>query len=199
MTMSRMVEKLPQGNNTFSQKITGKVKNMNRCYQCSMCSNGCPVAADMDYYPNQIIRFVQMGLKDKVLSSRSIWLCTSCETCATRCPNEIEIVRLMDLLRHESRVEGITGSTANIIKFHEAFVDQIRLNGRLNESSLMVHYELETLEFLSTKKMKELIYLGWNMFRKGSIKMPSLKRHSPMAVKNLFNHIFQHTRKGDSI
>ena len=57
-----------------------------------MCSDGCPVAYVMDYYPNQIIHMVRLGLKDKILNSTTIWLCASCETCATRCPNEIDIV-----------------------------------------------------------------------------------------------------------
>jgi heterodisulfide reductase subunit C len=148
----------------------------------------------MDYYPNQIIHLVRMGLKDKVLNSRTIWLCASCETCATRCPNEIEIVRLMDVLRAEFRAAGIKSPVGNILKFHEAFVEQIKLKGRVDEASLMISYELKTGEFLSAGKIKELASLAIEMLRKGKVKMPSLKRHSPKEIKSLFKNVFS-TRK----
>ncbi|KKK90618.1 hypothetical protein LCGC14_2721200 [marine sediment metagenome] len=34
------------------------------CYQCGKCTAGCPVAYEMDYMPNQIIRFVQIGARN---------------------------------------------------------------------------------------------------------------------------------------
>ena len=77
MSQSQMTEKIPLKNNTFASAISGEVKNLNRCYQCSMCSDGCPVAYAMDYYPNQIIHLVRMGMREKVLKSKTIWLCAS--------------------------------------------------------------------------------------------------------------------------
>jgi len=160
-----------------------------------MCSDGCPVAYTMDYYPNQIIHMVRMGLKDKVLNSKTIWLCASCETCATRCPNEIEIVRLMDVLREESRAAGINCPVRNILKFHEAFVEQIKSKGRVDEASLMISYELKTREFLSVGKIKELAVMAIEMLKKGKVKMPSLKRHSPNEIKSIFKNVFN-SREG---
>ncbi len=185
-----MIEKIPLSDNEFSRKITEQVKNLNRCYQCSMCSDGCPVAYAMDYYPNQVIRMVRLGMKDKVLQSSTIWLCASCETCATRCPNEIDIVRLMDVLRGESVKEGIKSPVDKIYKFHQAFIEQIRKRGRVDEARLMISYELKTGEFLSMDKMRELLGLALQMLRKGKIKLPSLKRHSPKAIKEIFNKVY---------
>ena len=56
------------------------------CYQCGKCTAGCPTAFAMDYPPNQIIRGIQLGMRDAVLSSKAIWVCAACETCTTRCP-----------------------------------------------------------------------------------------------------------------
>lgn len=190
MSQSPMIEKIPLSDNEFSRKITEQVKNLNRCYQCSMCSDGCPVAYAMDYYPNQVIRMVRLGMKDKVLQSSTIWLCASCETCATRCPNEIDIVRLMDVLRGESVKEGIKSPVDKIYKFHQAFIEQIRKRGRVDEARLMISYELKTGEFLSMDKMRELLGLALQMLRKGKIKLPSLKRHSPKAIKEIFNKVY---------
>ena len=63
------------------------------CYQCYKCSAGCPVSFAMDILPHQVIRSVLFGQKKKVLSSKTIWICASCETCTTRCPNEIDIAK----------------------------------------------------------------------------------------------------------
>ena len=160
------------------------------CYQCEKCSNGCPVTFAMDYLPHQIIRMLQLGLTEEVLKSKTIWVCASCETCATRCPNEIEIVRLMDVLREESRKEGIKSSVSNILKFHQAFVEQIRAKGRVDEASLMIRYELKTGEFLSLAKIRELAGLALQMFRKGKLKLPSMKGHSTRAIKRIYKRVF---------
>ena len=36
-----------------------------KCYQCGKCTAGCPVAFAMDYPPQQVIRMVQLGMKDR--------------------------------------------------------------------------------------------------------------------------------------
>ncbi|UCC16143.1 MAG: 4Fe-4S dicluster domain-containing protein [Dehalococcoidales bacterium] len=183
-------EKIPLRNNEFSQQISAEVRYLNRCYQCSMCSDGCPVAYAMDYYPNQLIHLVRLGLKDLVLKSTTIWLCASCETCATRCPNEIEIVRLMDILREESVKAGVNSRVSNILKFHQAFLDQIKKKGRIDEVSLMVSYELKSREFLSIPKIKELAGMAIGMYKKGKIKFPSMKKHSSGDIKSIFKKVY---------
>ena len=67
------------------------------CYQCGKCTAGCPTAFAMDYPPNQILRAIQLGMRDTVLSSKAIWLCASCETCGTRCPQDVDFPRIFEL------------------------------------------------------------------------------------------------------
>jgi heterodisulfide reductase subunit C len=69
------------------------------CYQCGKCSAGCPAVSQMDILPNQIIRFAQLGLKEELLESKSIWVCASCYTCNVRCPKGIKIAEVMEALR----------------------------------------------------------------------------------------------------
>jgi heterodisulfide reductase subunit C len=151
-----------------------------------MCSDGCPVAYAMDYYPNQIIHMVRLGLREKVTQSAAIWICASCETCASRCPNEIEIVRLMDVLRSESLDAGFKGAVNNIPRFHKIFMEQIRKRGRIDEGSLLLSYELRTGDFLSMEKIRQEGSLGWEMFRKGKLRFPSRKRYARGAIKEIF-------------
>lgn len=181
-----MIEKIRFRDYEFSRKIRAEVRNLNRCYQCSMCSDGCPVAYAMDYYPNQIIHLVRLGLKEKVLQSRAIWLCVSCEICATRCPNEIEIVRLMDVLRGECLKEGFKSPVSEIPKFHKVFMKEIRKRGRIDEVGLLLNYELKTGGLLLFKRILEEARLGLRMFCKGKLKLPSRKKHAQKEVEGIF-------------
>ena len=95
---------------------------LERCYQCYTCALGCPVAFATQYTPNQIIRLVLMGLKDEALQSDLIWMCATCETCAARCPNDIEIVKIMDTLRIMS-LDAEPGKKVKDIAFmHKVFI-----------------------------------------------------------------------------
>ena len=79
------------------EKISGQ--NLLACYQCGKCSAGCPMAAHMDVLPNQLIRMAQLGMKERVLAARSIWICVSCLTCNSRCPKNVKIAEIIEALR----------------------------------------------------------------------------------------------------
>lgn len=79
------------------EELSGQ--NLLTCYQCGKCSAGCPAVSDMDILPNQIIRYAQLGLKDELLDSKSIWICASCMTCNVRCPKGINIAEVIEALR----------------------------------------------------------------------------------------------------
>ncbi len=69
------------------------------CYQCGRCSGDCPSVNLMDIMPNQAIRLVQLGEVERLLESRTIWVCASCFTCTSRCPKGIDIARVLEALR----------------------------------------------------------------------------------------------------
>ena len=112
------------------------------CYQCGKCTAGCPVAFSMDYPPSQILRGTQMGLRDLILSSRAIWLCTACETCSTRCPQEVDPAGVIDALRRIAYTEGVRSPEKNVPLFHRIFLGSVRLFGRQFEAGLMGLYNV---------------------------------------------------------
>jgi heterodisulfide reductase subunit C len=176
---------------SFAREVKEKSQaHLERCYQCLACSSGCPVAYAMDYGPHQIIKMVQLGLKDRVLDSSTIWLCASCETCATRCPNDIDVVLLMDTLRHMAIEEGRTKQT-NMPLFHDTFLGGIKSNGKIHELMLIVRYMLMSGDLFKLKELPANMMLGIKMFLRN--KLPIL----PDRIKGReeIKRIFQMTEK----
>ena len=188
--LSPKPQKMPLRNREFSRKIAEDVKNLNRCYQCSMCTDGCPVAYAMDYHPNEIVYMTRLGLKDEVLKSSCIWICVSCETCASRCPNDIDIVHLMDVLRGLSLQEKVRSPVNKIPQFHRAFLRSIRSRGRVDTVELLLNYELKTGDvFSSLSKFREQGRQALEMLRKGKIKVGLRKKHGQKKTKEIFKKI----------
>ncbi len=89
------------------EEISGQ--KLSDCYQCGRCTAGCPFAKFMDAPPNQVIRFMQLGLRDETVKSQGPWFCAACLVCQTRCPRGVDIPRLMEAVRvvHLRAKEGL--------------------------------------------------------------------------------------------
>ena len=159
------------------------------CYQCKKCSSGCPVTFAMDYLPNQILHMIQMGLKNEVLRSATIWVCASCETCTTRCPNDIDIARIMDVMRRESRKLGLATGEKKVPVFHDAFLSSIESTGRVYELGMIGHYSLKSGDVkakIVSGSFIEEVKLGWQMLKKGKLKLFPQKIKQTEEIKRLF-------------
>jgi heterodisulfide reductase subunit C len=119
-------------------------EDIRSCYYCQKCTAGCPTAYTMDYKPAQLLRMIQLGQKDRVLGSRAIWMCVGCEACGTRCPNEIRLAPVMDVLRHMALDEGYEPDTA-VYSLHRAFLDSIRMWGRMHELTMLAEFKTRCL------------------------------------------------------
>jgi heterodisulfide reductase subunit C len=136
------------------------------CYQCGKCSAGCPVHYLMDIPPNVVIRLLQLGQIDRVLESRTIWVCSSCITCSTRCPKEFKIAECMDALRELALATGKeTPSERDIQLFHNVFMKNMRRLGKVHEATIAGMYKLRSRHFFAD------VGAGIKMFLKGKIKL----------------------------
>lgn len=149
--------------------------NCAACFQCKRCTNGCPVTFAMDLYPDEVIRRVNLGQWDKVLTCSTIWICSSCETCTTRCPNEVDIAGVMDFLKEMALRKGIEAVQPRTLAFHQSFLKEIEKRGRVFEGGLMQRYLFKSGDiYRKTADLSILgdLKLGLAMLRKG--RMPLL-------------------------
>lgn len=119
-------------------KVHGSEKIL-QCFQCGTCTSDCPIAKFSDTYrPRQIIRMAQLGLKERVLKSETLWLCASCFTCTDRCPQNIEVASIIRVLRNLAAEQGIVPlvfkeQTLSILKSGYAYkIPELRKNKRIS-------------------------------------------------------------------
>lgn len=153
---------------------------IHQCFQCSKCSAGCPVAPEMDLLPHQLVRLAVLGETDRIVSSRSIWICLTCHTCGARCPNGIDIPALLDPIRHQVVGKKLEARETRVPVFHETFMKTVRQFGRVHELSLIGMYKMKTGTYFTDME------LGWKMFRKGKIHLLPRKSANLKQVREVF-------------
>lgn len=78
-----------------------------RCFTCGTCTASCPVAEVHDAYdPRKIIRMSILGMRNEVLSSDILWMCSRCYTCHALCPQNVKFTDVISILRDMAVKEG---------------------------------------------------------------------------------------------
>jgi len=86
------------------------IEEWNECYHCGVCTAMCTHTDKDVTFPRKTIRFLQMGLKDRLISNVDPWLCYYCGSCSDQCPrNANPGERMMVLRRYLTTVYDWTG------------------------------------------------------------------------------------------
>jgi heterodisulfide reductase subunit C len=89
-------------------KDAAEMSRTTSCFNCSECSNVCPLFFDRSVFdPQWIFRMVNMGLEKEILASPSIWLCIGCERCTEACGEEVKGHLIIQSLQKLAVEEGI--------------------------------------------------------------------------------------------
>ena len=120
---------------------------LHECYQCGKCTAGCPMAHAMDVMPRELVHYMQLGMMEEILASKSIWLCASCHTCVERCPHSIDIPSLVEASRQAAEREGIC-AVQEVGKFNDIFMENVRVFGKSQEVILEGLYNVASGHFL---------------------------------------------------
>ena len=146
----------------FKYEIAGKPggENITKCFACGTCTAGCPVFhVEHEYNPRKIIRMILLGMREQVLSSHTIWLCSQCYTCSANCPQDIDFSDIMFALRDMAVEEGYApadrlakieaiGEAAN--RFRRDCIDLILDEGDGDKQKILGAVE-ETLEHIEVE------------------------------------------------
>lgn len=109
------------------------------CMQCGACSGSCPIGTEMDYGPRKLIMMIRAGEKERVLTSNTLWNCTSCYRCTVRCPRGIPVTAIVQDLAAKAVELGYAGKQENTL-FSKSFWWSARTFGRTDERLVTARY-----------------------------------------------------------
>ena len=147
------------------------------CIQCGSCAGGCPAMFAMDYSPMQIIKMINLGMKEKVLSSSTIWVCSACYTCTVRCPRNVDFTSLMMSLKYIAIRENMVKDSAKS-DFHKYFFEVINKYGRNHEPEFLI-------KLLDSSNLASSVRLGLRLLKKGKMHMRAPRTEHASYIKSM--------------
>lgn len=171
---------VPETPSAFLGELRRAGADVTACYQCGRCSAGCPAAEYFDVKPMQAVRMCCYGQEEALLASRTIWVCAACETCTTRCPNGIDIARMMDLLRNRALALKQGAQEPAVRAFHKAFLRSVRAHGRVFEVGMIANYKVRSGDFFSD------MGLGLRMFLRRKLRLAPARIRDRKEVRAMF-------------
>ena len=75
------------------------MKDGNKCFHCGNCTAVCPLSTPENPFPRKIVKYAQLGLTEKLLTSPEPWLCYYCGDCSDRCPRGADPGETMMVMR----------------------------------------------------------------------------------------------------
>ncbi|MEM4558451.1 MAG: 4Fe-4S dicluster domain-containing protein, partial [Acidilobaceae archaeon] len=62
--------------------------SIRKCFDCGACTVTCPFSEEYggEPFPRRIIKYVKLGVEDKLVASLEPWLCYHCGDCSDSCP-----------------------------------------------------------------------------------------------------------------
>jgi heterodisulfide reductase subunit C len=174
----------------FLRRIEGETAaNLAACYQCERCTNACPVSGYMDIKPHQVIRYIQLGWREELLRSATVWVCLSCEMCTTYCPNEVAVAETINHLRNLASRSVVAPREPQLAQFHRTFLEELQRRGRVNEFWLMAALNRRPgvlKDKLSSGELKEELTLGLTLWRKGRLKLLPHRCRAMREIRGLY-------------
>lgn len=116
----------------FKNEIAAQpgAEHFKQCFTCGTCTASCPVAEVHDEYdPRKIIRMSILGMKEEVLSSDVLWMCSRCYTCYALCPQGVKFTDVLGILRDMAVKQGFVSKEQDEnARELDKFVQDLRCN-----------------------------------------------------------------------
>jgi quinone-modifying oxidoreductase, subunit QmoC len=160
-----MVEKY---RNNFLQEVAGNVEEgdwVKMCMQCGVCAGSCPLGNAWEHTPQKIFMMIRANKRDEVLTSDSMWMCTSCYNCIVRCPRELPITHIMHGLATYAKKLGLAPKENPTQWFSEVFWNNMMKKGRVNELKMGLSLYFKEGFAAGIKESMAHQKLGMNMMK----------------------------------
>ena len=136
-------------------------ERIKRCIQCGTCTGSCPVSYAMDISPRELIALFRAGEMERIMKSRTIWICASCYACTTRCPAGIKITDTIYALKRTAMEKDMESIAPQVQILANLFIENLMSYGRLHEGTLIRKYYTK----VNPAKFMSLIPLGKKMWK----------------------------------
>jgi heterodisulfide reductase subunit C len=153
-------------------------ERISRCLQCGTCTGSCPVSYAMDVSPRMVIGLYRAGEIEKILKSRTIWICASCYMCTTRCPQGIKITDLLYALKRTAMETGLYPEQFPVYRLSQKFIETVNRYGRNHEPTLVGRYD-------SVWNLLKNATLGWKFWRRGRLPLRPEKIRGVEAIRKI--------------
>ncbi len=115
-----------------------KGEGIAKCLSCGTCSSTCQVfSVNPAYNPRKLIQKAVLGLRDDVLRSDMLWICSRCNSCIEKCPKGIKPGDIILALRHIALREGLVDTRG--MRHALFFKNSILKTGKINEMLLPIY------------------------------------------------------------
>ncbi len=136
------------------------------CMQCGVCSGSCPIGTQMDHGPRKLFMMIRAGMKEEVLSSNTMWNCTSCYRCVVRCPRGVPVTYILQDLGAKAAEMGYADAQDNT-RFSRSFWWSAKTFGRTDERLVTARYYFSFGLMEGIKKGLENLKIAFGMVKTG--------------------------------
>ena len=122
--------------NSFLREVEERVEEGNMvkmCMQCGVCAGSCPFGPHWQHSPQKIFMMIRAGKREEVLTSDSMWMCTSCYNCMVRCPRKLPITHIMHGLANYAHRLNLAAKGQPTRDVARLFWNNLMKTGRINE------------------------------------------------------------------
>ena len=122
--------------NDFLKEVENHVEDgewVRMCMQCGVCAGSCPLGNAWQHTPQKLFMMIRAGKREEVLTSDSMWMCTSFYNCIVRCPRKLPITHIMHGLANYAHRLNLVPKGQPTREVARLFWNSLAKTGRVNE------------------------------------------------------------------
>jgi len=158
--------------NDFLREVEERVEEgewVKMCMQCGVCAGSCPFGSHWEHSPQKIFMMIRAGKREAVLTSDSMWMCTSCYNCMVRCPRELPITHIMHGLATYAHRLGLAPKMQPTRQWSVLFWENCTKTGRVNELKLTLGLYFKDGFVAGIKKALSMQAIGLGLLKAGRL------------------------------